>query len=168
MRDRIPVIGPQGLEARIINLYGCGDSPEPLRSVIDFIEFAATPLEFGPFAVEAQLVVHPVPAYALRITAGGRTLVYSGDTAPCDELVEISRGADLALFEASYLEKNDNPPMLHLTGADAAKAATAAGVSRLVLTHLVPWNDLDEVKQDALEYFVGDLIMARPGLTLTV
>ena len=161
-------LGPQGLEARIINLYGCGDSPEPLRSVIDFIEFAATPLEFGPFAVEAQLVVHPVPAYALRITAGGRTLVYSGDTAPCDELVEISRGADLALFEASYLEKNDNPPMLHLTGADAAKAATAAGVSRLVLTHLVPWNDLDEVKQDALEYFVGDLIMARPGLTLTV
>ena len=112
--------------------------------------------------------MHPVPAFALRITAGGRTLVYSGDTAPCDELVEISRGADLALFEASYLEKNDNPPMLHLTGADAAKAATAAGVSRLVLTHLVPWNDLDEVKQDALEYFVGDLIMARPGLTLTV
>ena len=168
MRDRIPVIGPEGIESRIINLYGCGDSPEPLHSVIDFVEFSATPLEFGPFSVEAQLVVHPVPAYALRVTAGGRTLVYSGDTAPCDELVQISRGADLALFEASYLEKNDNPPLLHLTGADAAKAATQAGVQRLVLTHLVPWNDLDEVKADAAEFFDGDLIMARPGLTLTV
>jgi len=37
-----------------------------------------------------------------------------------------------------------------------------------VLTHLVPWNDLDEVRADAAEFFDGDLIMARPGLTLTV
>lgn len=168
IRNRVPVVGPRGLEDRAENLYGCGEGPEPLESVIDFVEFTSAPISLGPFVVEAHPVVHPVPAFALRVTGGGRTLVYSGDTAPCDQLVAASRGADLALFEASYLEKNDNPPNLHLTGADAAKAATEAGVSRLVLTHLVPWNDPDEVRADAEAHFSGDLIIASAGLTLTV
>ena len=168
VRARVPVLGPRGLEDRAENLYGCGEGPEPLDSVIDFIEFSATPLTVGPFLIEAHPVIHPVPAFALRVTADDRTLVYSGDTAPCEQLVAASRGADLALFEASYLERNDNPPNLHLTGADAAKLATEAGVDRLVLTHLVPWNDVDEVRADAAAHFTGDLNVAFAGMTLTV
>ncbi len=168
LRERIPVLGPRGLEDRAKSLYGIGEGPEPLHSVIDFVEYLTTPMPLGPFLVEAHPVVHPVPAYALRVTAGNRTLIYSGDTAPCEQLVGASRGADVALFEASYLEGADNPPDLHLTGADAAKAATAAGVGRLVLTHLVPWNDNDTVVADALPFFSGDLIVAHTGLTLTV
>ena len=166
---RIPVIGPPGLDARIKNLYAAqGAGPEPLEAVFAFIEFGPVAVDVGPFTIEAHPVVHPVPAFALRVTAGGRTLIYSGDTAPCEQLVTASRGADLALFEASYLERHDNPPGVHMTGADAAKAATEAGVGRLVLTHLVPWNSTDEVVADAAEYFAGDLMFAHSGLTLTV
>ena len=42
-------------------------------------------------------------AFAIRVEAGGASLVYSGDTGPTPALVELTRGADLALFEASCL-----------------------------------------------------------------
>ncbi len=165
----IPVLGPNGLDSRVKNLCTAErECEEPLDSVFDFREYSTEPVDLGPFQLEAHRVLHSVPAFALRVTAGGKTLVYSGDTAPCQQLVDASRGADVALFEASYLERDDNPPNVHLTGADAAKAATEAGVNRLILTHLVPWNSNDDVVADASRHFSGDLMVAHAGLTLTV
>ena len=165
---RIPILGPVGMEDRANGLYGINGGKEDLTSAVEFVEYGSDPIEFGPFTIEPFAVVHCVSAFALRVSAGGKTLVYSGDTGPCEQLVEAAMGADLALFEASYLERNDNPMNMHLTGADAAKAATAAGVGRLVLTHLVPWNDNEDVVADAAPHFSGDLIVAHAGLTLTV
>lgn len=166
---RITVLGPRGVAQRVCNLYAAeGERPEPLESVFDFREYSVPKVQLGPFEVTAYPVRHPVPAFALRVSAGGRVLTYSGDTAPCDELIAAAQGADLALFEASFLERDENPPNVHLTGADAAKAAAAAGVSRLILTHLVPWNSAADVLADAAPHFVGDLTVAHSGLTLTV
>src|SRR5699024_11550661 len=94
-------------------------------------------------------VVHPVPAYAIRITAHDRILVYSGDSGPTPVLAEFSTGADVLLAEASFVERLDNPPDLHLTGADAAQSANDAGVERLLLTHIPAWTDPAEVLADA-------------------
>jgi ribonuclease BN (tRNA processing enzyme) len=51
-----------------------------------------------------------------------------------------------------------------MTGAECARAATEAGVDRLILTHLVPWNDQDEVFAEADAAFVGDVRLAGTGL----
>ena len=61
--------------------------------------------EIGPFRITTALMNHPVPCYASRVEAGGRSLVFSGDTGESDALVELSRGADLALYEASFLSR---------------------------------------------------------------
>ena len=82
----------------------------------------------GPFEVVASEVDHPVVAYGLRVSAGGRTLAYTGDTGPCAEVVDLAKGADLLLAEASFLEGAVNPPNVHMTGREAAVAATDAGV----------------------------------------
>jgi ribonuclease BN (tRNA processing enzyme) len=125
--------------------------------------------EVGPFRIRTVRVNHPVEAYAIRIDAGGRSLVYSGDTAESDALVELSRGADLALFEASFLESRDNPPGLHLTARGAAEHALRADVGALVLTHLVPWNSREETEAEAVAaYAGGTLQLATPGLTIEV
>ena len=76
----------------------------------------------------------------MRVSAGGRSVTYSGDTGPTPALAELARGTDIALFEASCVG-TDNPPDLHMTGADAARAAREAGAGLLLLTHLVAWND---------------------------
>ena len=88
---------------------------------------------------------HSVEAFGFRLAAGGRVLAYSADTGESPALVKLAAGADLMLCEASFVESKVNPPNLHLTGAEAGTIAAKAGVGRLLITHLVPWNDQDRV-----------------------
>ena len=107
----------------------------------------------------------PLPS---RSACGGRRLVYSGDTGPCAALDEAASGADLFLAEASFQTGDDNPPDLHLTGADCGRTATAAGVGRLVLTHIPPWHDAAVAEAEARGEWSGRLDVARAGATYEV
>ncbi|MEI6621555.1 MAG: MBL fold metallo-hydrolase [Actinomycetes bacterium] len=162
-KPSIPVFGPAGTAARMAALYGT-DSGSPMDEIFDFTEFGPDPFRVGSVTLTAHPVVHCVPGFALRAQADGRSIIYSGDTSYCPELVEASKGADLALFEASYLSRRANASGIHMTGAECARAATEAGVDRLILTHLVPWNDQDEVFAEADAAFVGDVRLAGTGL----
>ena len=84
---------------------------------------------------------HPVETFGFRVEQAGRALAYSADTGTCPALVELASQADVLLCEASFLTGPDPMPDMHLTARGAAEHAAAAGVGRLVLTHLVPWND---------------------------
>ena len=55
-----------------------------------------------------------------------------------------------------------------MTGGQAADAARRAGVGRLLLTHLVPWNDAAVVRAEAAAVFDGDLQLASSGLRVEV
>jgi hypothetical protein len=43
-----------------------------------------------------------VPNAGLRLTAGGKTLAYTGDTGPSPDLLDLAREADLFLAEATF------------------------------------------------------------------
>ncbi len=163
----IPAYGPSGVARRMASAYDIPPDPG-MSAEFDFREYDGRPFTIGPFAVETAGMDHPVDAYALRVTHDGRTLVYSGDSAPCDALDSIARGADLLLIEASFLEGEDNPEHLHLTGPEAAAVATRAGAGRLVLTHVPPWYDRETIRAEAAPHFDGPTDVARPGLTFTV
>jgi ribonuclease BN (tRNA processing enzyme) len=160
-QPRIPVHGPVGVAARLAAAYDLPHEPG-MTGEFDFLEYAG-PVRLGPFLVEPVAVVHPVPSFALRVTADGRTMTYSGDTAPCPGLDEAAAGVDLLLAEASFLDGVDNPEGIHLTGRDAAELAVRAGVGRLVLTHVPPWHDAAVALAAAQEVFTGPLELARPG-----
>ena len=100
----------------------------------------------------------------MRIEHDGRVLAYSADTAACDALNRLAKGADLFLCEASYLDGEENPPDLHLTGRDAGEAATKSGAARLVLTHLVAaWGSEAKIYEAAATAFAGAVEVARAG-----
>ena len=162
----IPVWGPDGTAERMARAYDLPEDPG-MTEEFAFREHGA-PVELGPFRIEAREVVHPVLAFALKVTADGRTLVYSGDTGPCAALDEAAAGADLLLAEASFQTGDDNPPDLHLTGADCGRTATAAGVGRLVLTHIPPWHDPAVAEAEARGEWAGPLDVARAGATYVV
>jgi ribonuclease BN (tRNA processing enzyme) len=111
---------------------------------------------------------HPIECHALRLEAGGRSLVYSGDTGECDALVELARGADVFLCEASWTDSADNPPGIHLSGRQAGEHAARAGVGRLLVTHLVAWADAGDVVAEARAAFAGDVERASCDGTTTV
>lgn len=162
----VPVWGPSDTGRRLVAAYGLrGD--ENITEEFDVNDIDPQ-FQVGPFTIRTSRVIHPVEAYAIRVEAGGRVLAFSGDTGPTDRLVDLSRGAHLALYEASFLDGPDNPPDLHLTARQAAEHATRAGAERLVLTHLVPWNDAELTREQATGHFPGELSLASPGLRITV
>lgn len=163
---RIPVWGPVDTAVRMAKAYDLDENPG-MNEEFDFRVHVADDLQVGPFTIRAIPVVHPVTAYALRITVDGRVLAYSGDSGVCDGLVEAARDADLFLCEASFLKSGDNPPDLHLTGAEAARIALEAGAKRLVLTHIPPWHDPQVVLAEASAYD-GPTELATCGRTFEI
>jgi ribonuclease BN (tRNA processing enzyme) len=164
-KGSIPVLGPSGTADRMARAY---DLPpeEGMHGEFEFRDHVEV-TEIGPFRITTTRVNHPVEAYGTRVEAGGTSLVFSGDTGETDALVELSRGADLALYEASFLARYaDLPPNLHLTAAQAAEHANRAGVGRLVLTHLVPWTPREETWAEAEPVFDGELVLATQGLVV--
>jgi ribonuclease BN (tRNA processing enzyme) len=100
-------------------------------------------VEDKPFATTAGLDVtairvphYSIETYALRVTNDGRTLAYSGDSAPSERLADVARGADLFLCEATLAEgAPDGPPRGHLAAGEAVAAFKASGAKRLLITH---------------------------------
>jgi len=100
----------------------------------------------------------------MRLTAGAAALAYSGDAAADHAMVELAGDADVLLAEASYV---DTVPERHRgglnTAAEVGRQASAAGVRRLVLTHLFPTTDPAAAKAAAARSFAGPVAVATPG-----
>jgi len=166
-RPPIPVYGPKGIAKQAARAYGLRKEPG-MSAQFDFHEYDGQPIELGPFTVNAERVVHPITAYGMRVESDGGVLAYSGDTGPCRELVDLASGADLLLAEAAFVESEDNPVDLHLTGKQAGAAAAAAGAGRLVLTHIPPWHDPETCLAEARGQYDGPLEAAATGSTYTI
>lgn len=160
--EPIPVYAPAGASDYLATAYGI-EEEIGMAGQFEFCDWVeAEPRRIGPFTVTVARVDHPIVAFALKISDGTSTLVYSGDTGPTEVLAEFVRGVDAFLSEASFVESRINPPHLHLTGADAGDYATRGGVGRLLLTHIPSWTDHDEVLRDAKSTWDGptDLVTA--------
>ncbi|MBV9204435.1 MAG: MBL fold metallo-hydrolase [Actinobacteria bacterium] len=163
-RPPIPVYGPPGTAGRIAGLGGEGT--EAVLARFAFGDLAPGTFEIGPFRITADHVNHPVETFGFRLEHDGWRLAYSADTGESDALVRLAEGADLLLCEASFLDRPDNRPNLHLTARQAAQHASRAGVGQLVLTHLVPWNDRERTVAEATGAYHGPLMLAHSGLVL--
>jgi len=100
----------------------------------------------------------------------GRKLVYSGDTAYNPEFLLASRGADLLIHEATFLDelRDRAEEDGHTTALQAAQFADEAKVKRLVLTHISSrYSDPEVVLAEAKKVF-NDVIVAEDLLELTV
>jgi len=71
----------------------------------DFFELvplsSERPVAFGAFQLECRRTIHPVPATAFRIRAGGRSLGISADTSFDPELIFWLAAADLVVHETN-------------------------------------------------------------------
>ncbi len=91
----------------------------------------------------------------------GLSLVYSGDTAICDEVEELARGASVLIHEATFADSHQEiaAGFGHSTAREAAALAKRAGVSQLFLVHISPRyqkdEDLKTLIDQATEVFPG-------------
>ncbi len=163
-RSRLPVFAPAEAPDRFAAAYAPDAAERAGTDLSDVFAFHPHTPEatIGDVVLRTAAVDHPCEAYALRVEHGGRSLVYSGDTGPSAGLVELARGADVLLCEATWPHHADAPPGVHLSGRQAGEHATAAGVRSLLLTHVPPWFAADEIRAEAEAAFDGpvDVVVA--------
>jgi len=167
MPPKLPVYGPINTRERLCGAFERWPE-DSLADIYDFQTIGPGRVHIGPFLIDLARVAHPVEAYGVRIAADGKVLTYSGDTGPCEKLVRLAKDSDLFLCEAAFLDHEDNPPDLHLTGREAGLHAEAAGVGQLVVTHLVPWGDASRSEAEARAAYSGKLTVAAPGASYEV
>ncbi len=158
----IPVYAPGGACARLDRATAV-QMDGSMAAVFDFVTLAPGTIEIGPLTVTLDHMNHPVETFGFRLEHAGMAIAYSADTGPCDALVRLALGADVLLCEASFAEADGLPPDLHLTARQAGDHATKAGVSELMLTHLVPWNSAEEALAQASSVYPGAVCLAQAG-----
>ena len=117
-------------------------------------------LDCGLFDVDSLPMDHTDMSLAYRITVpDGRSVVYSGDTDLCDNLVTLAKGVDLLICESALPDEIKVPG--HLTPSLAGRIATQAGVKKLVLAHFYPECDAVDVFEQCRKTYHGPLALAE-------
>lgn len=199
MTRNMPVFGPPPMrrihEAAIafhhedfdIRIRATGRSAPADCFAVTEISHAGAVFEDENVRVSAALVDHPpfAHAFGFRVDAKDRSIALSGDTAPCEAIVDLARGADLLLHEAMYERGIDAmlaarpyvPPGLrsflvngHTSAQDCGRIAARAGVKTLALTHLLPSDDdlvgEDVWRAEAGRHFSGRIVVGQDLMVL--
>lgn len=133
------VAGPTGVEERVRRLAShLGYSLEDRRwsFPLEFRELAAErPDTVGSFKITSFETHHQadVEPHGLIVDAGGRRIVFSGDTGWFEALPSRSAGADLFVCECTNVEPGFE---YHLSLAELREHLGRFDCERLVLTHL--------------------------------
>ncbi|CDX53360.1 putative hydrolase [Mesorhizobium plurifarium] len=170
------------IEIRIVD-----EGRPDIRDLIKVEEFAeGAVLNERGLTVTTLRVDHPpvTDCFALRFEHGGRSVVFSADTAFFPPLAGFARGADILVHEAMLAEgverlvaRTGNGARLrehlfasHSLAEEAGRIASDADVRRLVLNHLIPADDPAIGEADWVaavrKTWSGDLTIARDGLVV--
>jgi ribonuclease BN (tRNA processing enzyme) len=156
------VYAPEGVEKTLEGLVGDWGGTFAWHAVGD-----GDRATIGDANLRFSRTDHPPPTYAVEASAGGRRVVYTADTGPEWSVDAFGAGADLVLSEASYLDDNI-PVAIHLSAAQAGRAAREAKAKRLILTHIWPQVDPQASVAEGSEAFGEPVTLAVPHLVTEV
>jgi len=186
--ERLPVLyGPPGVgeaAARLMTMHRATAQLPP----IEVIEIEASDeREACGFQVCSEETPHApdLRAFSRRFSSNGKTLVFSGDTAPNPEMMcVLARDSDLLLHESysrAGLERYaaqgskerearllERLPHTHSELRGVAAIARDSGTKHLVLTHILPTEDEAEMEKVARESYSGKLTLARDGMVIEI
>jgi ribonuclease Z len=107
-------------------------------------------------------------AMGCLIEGHGTRVLYSGDTRPAPRLIEVAQGVDLLIHESGGLDANADEVHRHghSTAGDAGRIAAAAGVRRLLLTHLPDDRLAEAMMNEAHAAFGGSVQLASDSAVI--
>lgn len=167
---------------KVLHLYGLPETIRVAQAVLDAFDWKAwhnhdffstefhsidvpqngiaSVLETPDLKITATRTKHFVPTIALKFQSRttGKTIAYSSDTAVSDAIVEISRGADILIHEATTVDEESDG---HSNAREAGAQAQRAGVKKLVLVHLPPNGSIANLRAAAKKMFAGQVIVGK-------
>lgn len=137
------------------------------RFKLEIRELAGGEVRLGRDHIKVKPARHIEPSLAYRIDSTNASLVYSGDTEPCEGVRElIGDGVDMLIHECSLFEDVKG----HTTPRQLADFLVGLPVERLVLTHFSP--QVEGRESEAVEIvsksFEGEIIVGEDLLVLEV
>ena len=93
----------------------------------------------------------------------GRKIVYTGDTRPCESVIQAAENADILIHDGSLAEAEKELAIeyMHSTVTEAAEVAAQANVRKLILTHISARYDDEDAKkleEEARKIFPNTII----------
>ncbi len=118
--------------------------------------------------VEAFLVNHGTwpNAYGYRFTTPDKTIVISGDTTPCENILKYSQRADILIHEVYYKKGFDTKSDFwkqyhmknHTSAIELGKIAKEVKPKLLILYHILFWGGTDnDLIKEVKENFKGKI-----------
>lgn len=163
--DDARIYVPRGERRRLDALaqaYAWGGPFEMQGGIVE-VE-AGEEVRIGPLLARFARTQHSAPSMAARFEADGRAIVYASDTAPCDALRALARGADLLLAHTLLptVEPGAEHARIHTTADTAGALAAEAKARRLLLSHRYHESP-DGAMREAAASHVDGVELARDG-----
>ncbi len=160
--------GLSGLLEGFFKAWGEWALPQDDAVVIEEIPVSMkTSQQFPPFVITTIHVKHTQQSLAYRMEGPeGKSVVFTGDTDFCQELVDIAQNADLLIMECASPE--GHKVQGHMTPSEAGKVAKKARAKKLVLTHFYPNCDKSDMITSCKRYFDGPIILAEDLMRIII
>ena len=165
---RLNLIGPRGLEGfynSLLNVYGDVVRPEAYEVKVQEIEEEA--LAFNGCQISTKRMQHAPESLGYRIESDGKVLAYSGDTDVCENIVKLGKDSDILIWDCSF--PDEMKVKGHLTPQEAAQVANNCNCRKLVLSHLYPVAQGEEIiAKQAQKTFKGEVRVAHDLMRFTL
>ena len=186
------VVGPPGTQSFVDHLFEDGAFAKdiearaqyPRRQNVEILRPEVRECQPGLIfedelvSVKACFVEH-IPreiseCFGLRLdTKDGKSISFSGDTAPCDAFVELSKGVDVMIHECTFPEeaiefrkKVKVGTWAHTSPIELGKLASEARAKCLIATHFGSFDSLNPVVQKTMGVHMPQEIMGPHQLDL--
>lgn len=165
----LELVGPKGLEFLLMGLIG------QYRMRLLEQEFPLTLRELDPdesldlgdgATLRVAKTPHTAESLAVRVEHGGRSVAFTGDTAPSEALERFFEGVDLLVCECSFVD--DARGTAHMTADDVSRLAARAGVGHLVATHFYFDPEAERLSERLARGYDGPITIARDGMAIDV
>lgn len=109
---------------------------------------------------------HTNSSISYRIEYNNKSIVYSGDSDYSQNIIKLSKNADLLILECSLPDNQKKEG--HLTPSLCGKIATKVRAKKLVLTHFYPECDKVDIKKQCSKEFNRSIIVAKDFMAIKV
>ena len=170
-RKPFVVTGPRGLKELVISLQETYHNwltlPSDIMKIEEIETGGTSQKDCGGFIITTGPTNHTPHSLAYHVeTPDGKTIVYSGDTGFCDEIVDLARGADLLVLESSFPDGHEVEG--HLTPSQAGLIAGMADVKQLLLTHFYPECLVTDIEAQCRKTYQGKLILGSDLMKISI
>ncbi|NIP38420.1 MAG: MBL fold metallo-hydrolase [Candidatus Dadabacteria bacterium] len=132
--------------------------------LLEVNEIHESRIEFSDFVLSSAPGLHSIDSLIYKIESNGRSVVYSGDTDYCEQIVSISKNADLLIAECSLTD--DRKVKGHMTPKDIIRIAREATPKKVILTHLYPVCDEVDIIGQIKPHIKSEIVKAEDFMEL--